>query len=91
MRLLLLLFSRFWFPERVYDITSQKLVANNISEWEIQMSNKIECGPSERAEIIHDMKRFTVLKDGSLYVYDHQRIIQPLDYCVDLELGKYTN
>lgn len=64
------------------------MIPNNISHWIIQESNKIECGHGERAEIIHDMKKFTVFNDGSLFVYDHERLIQPLDYCVDLELGK---
>lgn len=64
------------------------MVINNISDWDVHMSNKIQCRAGERAEIIYDMRRFTVLKDGSLYVYAHQKIVRPLDYCIDQELGK---
>lgn len=78
---------RYWFPEKAYDDVTAKMVPTNISEWTIQISHSIECQEGERPEVVFNAQRFMLLKDGSLYVHDHNKVIPPLDFCVEHELG----
>jgi hypothetical protein len=77
----------YWFPEKAYDAETEKMVKINISDWLVEIPHKTECQPGERLEVIFDMKRFMFLKDGSLLVSEHNKLFEPLQFCVDHELG----
>lgn len=64
------------------------MMATNISAWDIRVSHPVECAEDEKVEIVSDTRKFALLKDGSLYILEHKKVIPPLDYCTEQELGK---
>lgn len=64
-------------------------MSSNMSEWEIAEAHQLHCGANSSAEIISDMNHFIFVTDGSLYLVHHKKVLSPMDFCVDQQLGIY--
>jgi len=51
----------------------------------------IRCPPNESAEVIYDTSMFVILNNGKLYLPQHSKDVAPLQFCVDLLIGKYLS
>ncbi|CAL8144430.1 unnamed protein product [Orchesella dallaii] len=59
-----------------------------MAEWSIETDHSFKCPPNESAEIVSDVSRFAIISDGSLYLMKHRKVVPPLEFCVDTQLGK---
>lgn len=62
-------------------------IPTNISEWAIETAHSFKCSPNESPEIVSDISTFAIVKNGNLYLMKHKKVVPPLEFCVDQQLG----